>query len=441
MIIPRAVVGLIAVVASLLAGSMAMRSGGVGPMTASAPVPIVAEGKVGAEPVPAEAVQLMEAGRPWRAARVMAGFLASTNVPTAEAILFAARAEAGWGGWSEVREYLAGKPWLDELSGAEGWYWLGRALEESGDVPGASTAYERFLGAADGQGPSDLLDIAELRLGLLRLRGVQGVGGGDPLARVIARSPEIADWLRVLSTESLAATGDTARIRSITSGLPQEAGMRHRGRIALVRAYDAAGDREGEVRTALTLRGLGGTATQRAELSLMAGRAAIAIGDAGVARRELREAMTLAPASSWARESASQLAGMSGVTIADRLAIAEIDERHGNNARAAEGYRGWLAAVAGTAEQRQDVQLRLGRVLFNAGEFRESEAVLRPLLEARAAVAREALMLTGRSQYRRGERETAFATFQRLAARHAGSVEGSEALYTVADLRHDDGEV
>src|SRR5690606_9970822 len=95
----------------------------------------------------------------------------------------------------------------------------------------------------------------------------------------------------------------------------------------------------------------------------------------------------------------------------------------------------------GSAQDRQSVQLRLGRALFNAGEFTSSEATLRPLLGGTSALAREALMLTGRSEYRRGAVDQAFATFQRLAADHPGSVEGSEALYLVADLRHDDGDV
>jgi soluble lytic murein transglycosylase len=438
----RSILALIVIATGIAAGSLAMRRGGMESSPGAAPFVAAAEDSTiqtaaEAEP-PAEAVALLEAGRPWRAARVMAGYLRSTRVPSAEAILFAARAEAGWGGWKAARGYLEGKPWLDELDEGEGWYWLGRAREEDGELAGAVEAYDRFLTRAGGGRADSLTLSAELRLGLLRLRGGTD-GDEDPLRRVIDRAPFVADWLRVLSAEALAEAGDTAGVRSRLESLEAEDGIRHRARVALVRAFEAAGDGPGLIRTAVALREAGGTATQRAELSLIAGRAARAAGDDVAARREWLRAIGLAPGSSAARDAATLLLELPGLSVADRLAIADIDDRHGNRGRAAEGYRAWLSAGTGSADQREDVQLRLGRALFNAGLLAESETTLRPLLDGRPAVAREALYLTGRSQYRRGERQLSFSTFESVAARYPGSAEGSEALYLVADLTHDDG--
>src|SRR5690606_3847870 len=55
--------------------------------------------------------------------------------------------------------------------------------------------------------------------------------------------------------------------------------------------------------------------------------------------------------------------------------------------------------------------------------------------------AREAMLLTGRSEYRRDARTAAFRTFETLASRFPGTAEGSEGLFLIADLSHDDREM
>ncbi|HUE96825.1 MAG TPA: transglycosylase SLT domain-containing protein, partial [Longimicrobiaceae bacterium] len=186
--------------------------------------------------------------------------------------------------------------------------------------------------------------------------------------------------------------------------------------------------------------GAGGSQGERAELSFAAAELALALGDTAAARRELVANLS-ATATAGARQSATLLLQIGGLSADDRLAIAHVFERHGNAQRAAEGYRAWLASGAGTASRRQEVSLALGRALFNASSFGPAEEVLRPLHSAAAAVAREALLLTGRSQFRRGAQAQAFATLEELARRFPGSAEGAEGLYLVADLSHDDAEI
>src|SRR5690606_2029253 len=50
----------------------------------------------------------------------------------------------------------------------------------------------------------------------------------------------------------------------------------------------------------------------------------------------------------------------------------------------------------------------------------------------------DALYLIGRAEYRRGNDSRGRETFLRLARAHPGSRQGSEALFLVADLAHDD---
>lgn len=391
--------------------------------------------------VPAAVAAFLEEGRSWRAARALDDHLRGSGRRGApELVLLAARAEAEWGGWAAVLRYLDDQPWLDEAQGGEGWYWLARAREVGADDPGALGAYDRYLELQDDASGAPRARTATLRRALVLMRLGERERGVAALAPLREGETGLATWLDLLSAESFAEAGDTAAVRTAIEGLPVAAGVRHRGRMAAVRAYEAAGDRQGAVRTALAFRGSGGTATQQAELAAAAGRLLLEAQDLAGARRELRAAIDLAPGSGGARNAADLLFGVPGPTAAERLAIADVDARTGNVERAISGYRAWLGSGAGSPAERVDVQLRLGRALFAAGNDTGAEETLRPLHSGTPAVAREALFLTGRAQYRRGANAAAFSTFDQLARRFPGSTEGSEALYLVADLQHDGGD-
>jgi len=388
--------------------------------------------------VPREIGEYLDAGRWWRASRALAEYFRRTPNPSPEAIFLAARAEAGWGGWEQAVDYLAEQPWLDEVRQGEGWFWLARGLEETDRRDEALAAYERYLVTSRSREP-DRAAIAELRRALILLGEGEVEAGTALLNGVRERAPHAAYRIDVLAAEAMAESGDTAGVRRAIATLPAGS-LAHRGNLALVEAYEEAGDAAMAIRLGTAARAAGGSAAQQAALSLRLGELRIETGDAEGARAEFLVAVRTAPESIPAREAANQLAGLGGLTPADRLAIADVYRRHGNHPRAIDGYRAWLAeAGSGSAEERNGVRLRLGRSLYDAGDNRAAETELGELFGASPAIAREAMLYFGRAQNRRGDRAGAARTFEELAKRFPGSAEGAEGLFLVADLNHDLG--
>lgn len=428
------------VVASLILASVLMERSGMSAATVETSIVEISGDTVPLGAVPVEIAAYLEEGRAWRAARALRSFLAKNADASNEVKLLAARTEAESGSWRRAREALEGEPWLDEVWNAEGWYWLARAQEETGDDPGAVASYGRYLARQVPNATSERRAVAELRRGLVLLRLGKSEEGTEALRALRESAPALEEWVTVLAAESLVESGDTAVTAAVASA-PGGTALRHRARMADIRAREVADDPRSAIARAVTFRSAGASAAEQAAYAKEAGRIALEIDDLATARRELTAAIEIGPSTAAGRDAAGLLATLSDLTAAERLAIADIFERHGNAARAAEGFRAWLARLPASALDRAEVSLRLGRALFNAGDFTSAEGVLRPLHGSTAAIAPEALLLTGRSEYRRGARTAAFRTFETLASRFPGSVEGSEGLFLVADLSHDDMEL
>jgi soluble lytic murein transglycosylase len=386
--------------------------------------------------IPEDVAQLLRDDRHWSAARRLRQLLRDDSDP--ELIVVAAKAEAGWGGWGNVRDLLEGKDWLDRASRGDGWYLLGRAREEQGRWADAAAAYGRYLRARPDAGVEDgERAVAEVRHGLALIRAGQGPVGVGVLEHARGEAPAIDGWVAVLTAEASAERGDTARVRALGEAAGRASPLR--AQRALLRAHREARDLAGVRGLALAFRDAAGTVAARTEFGVTAARAALELGDVASARRELVAALGAAPGGSITSGGAAALLSIPGVTPGERLLAASAFERSGDRARAAAGFRAWLASNAGTADERNSVRLRLGRVLFAAGSYGEAEAALRPLASAPPAVASQAMFLIGRAQNRAGQSGAARATLLATADRFRGTPAAADALWLVADLSHDAG--
>src|SRR4051812_10241216 len=77
-----------------------------------------------------DAQDAIDHGHPWRATQIVAPLLRTPRTRTPAALIVAARAAAGWSGWSEVDRLLAKEPWIDDQFDGEGRELLARSAFE-----------------------------------------------------------------------------------------------------------------------------------------------------------------------------------------------------------------------------------------------------------------------------------------------------------------------
>lgn len=398
---------------------------------------------VEAEPpdVPPEALEALRQGRYWRASRILRGYLAAAPDPKPETILLAAQAEAGWGAWARVDSLLAGRDWLDRVSGGYGWNLLGRSrLELEQWVPG-SAALARYLDVAQDAGERER-GMAEVRRASALERAGDATGAAAAYDRAAALLPQLGDWIAVFAADALAAAGDTAGVRQRLSRadslLAQDWGWRIRYR-AHLKASDVAGAQRIAEAAAHAL----GQASARAEAWTLAGQARLQRGDTAGARDAYVRAIEAAPGASAAVDAARALGGLRNATPEDMLRVGRVYLRHGNLDRGISGLRAYLASGKGTAVQRAEIRLEVGNALFRAGRYRDAERWMLDLVAdaPNARIGAEAMLVAGRAQYRQGRADAGRATLLRTAERYPGQRAAAEAVYLVADLAHDDNDL
>src|SRR5262249_50057277 len=159
--------------------------------------------------------------------------------------------------------------------------------------------------------------------------------------------------------------------------------------------------------------------------------------DTASARRELRDAMADAPASGAAMEAARTLLALPRLAADDHLSAANVYDRNGNAARAADEYRAWLSSGGRAAPPPPGRGRRMGRALFAAGRYRETIEVLGGVGAAPPAVAAEASYVAARARYRTAGRTAAIQSFLATAQRFPGQPSSADALWQAADLTDD----
>ncbi|CAN5719717.1 transglycosylase SLT domain-containing protein [soil metagenome] len=384
--------------------------------------------------MPVQAAALLATDRPWRAARVMRSYLERVPDAPPEHRLLAARAEAGWGAWPEVRTLLEGTSGLDTREHGLGLYLLARARDEAGDGRGAIETYRSFLALSPPAGErEDERAAARLRLGLALIRAGE-VGAGRRELQESARQAGFAGmWLDLLQADALAARGDTAAVRQAVaqhdSGIPGLRAWRAR-----LEAARQAGDLAGARALANRARTWAGTEATRAEFLVTAGRFAVEMGDVAAGREAFRSAIQRGAASPHAR-AAAELLAQGSMTPDDHLAVARVNRAQGLHEESLDGYERFLAARTGTAAERADAHLEHANALFYAGRYADVGAALRPI-----AAQVSARMLHARAEAHRGDIDESVRIYLALASDYERSGTGTQALFLAASTRHDAGD-
>ncbi|MEX2178565.1 MAG: hypothetical protein WD801_07630, partial [Gemmatimonadaceae bacterium] len=158
--------------------------------------------------VRAAQVELAE-GRAWAATKHVAPALRTSERRTPEAVLVAARAAAGWRGWTMVNALLAYEPWLDSLFHGEGRELLARSALERGDGTTAREHAEAALAVRSDPG-SHAFRQALLARALDRLDARDSAAAG--YRRAAEGLPLPREWLLLRAAGNTADAAQRARL-------------------------------------------------------------------------------------------------------------------------------------------------------------------------------------------------------------------------------------
>lgn len=332
-----------------------------------------------------EAERALGEGRPWRATRVLSPLLAAPARRTPDALLLAARAAAGWSGWTTVLRLLAGERWLDAEAGGEGRAMQARAAVERGNPGAVGLALLAVNAASDSAARPRFVTLA---------RALDTAGQLDSAAAVFRRAAELlpgaGDWLLL---RAAGATADSAARAALYAGVTAPAAAA-RVRWTEARARGRTGDPAGAARIYDQL----GARFAAVRMRLLA--AATRIERAAV-RRELVDLLTPRLSAADARDAIGLLdETFAPLSDEEELAVARRAAATDDLARAARAFA--RAATPGGLEA-QD-RHTYGTVLARLGRHREAIAafdlVRDPAFRAAARYQRARSLLRGASRTR-----------------------------------------
>lgn len=381
-----------------------------------------------------EASASLEAGRPWAAWNRLRDYVGEGDDAPASVTLLAARAAAGWDGWSHVRRLLAGREWLAKAEGGEGLLLLARAEEARSGNAAAAALYRRYATVAEGERRG----VARARLGRVLREAGEPRAAADAFAAAAGDLPAAADWLRALQAESLAKAGDPAATSvSLPSGSAPALARRARAEASAWNRQDAPARAADALERAA--RALAGTdpalaaelANERADALVKAGREA-------EARDLLRRVALDTTASRAARTGAARRLGeLPGERTAEeelaRAAAYEAGEKPGLAAKALR------AAVSRGAADDGAARLRIARLLFEARDFAPARIWAERAAETAAepeALA-EAELIAARALVRSGKEDAGMAAIRAITERRAGTAAAGTAWFLRGDAASD----
>lgn len=400
-------------------------------LACAGPSPALAE-RVDADSLASDSVVLaatraLDEGRPWRATRILAPALDDSVRRTPEVVLVAARAAAGWGGWTQVDQLLSDAPWLDSLAGGEGRVLLTRsALRRDADSTALRNA-RRAVAAAEGK-------VARGERLVLLARALDRLDVMDSAAAAYSEAsellPEIGDWLRLRAAgvtvsvdrrAALYAALHTSVARERVASVEARARERSGDVAGAIAAWDSLGLPVRALRLRLGDSTTGTTATK---------------GDSAAVRKALVALVKSHSGSSTAREALALLDESFGrPSASEELLAARSAAVAGPAARAVDGYERAFEAGLGNSRDRfryATLLSRLGRDRAAAAQFAR--------VKSPASLAASAAYQHARSLLRAGEGSAARSALRKVIRDHRGDREAaSHALYLLADLATDEG--
>ena len=357
-------------------------------------------------------------GRAWGATRRLVTALRDSVRRTPEAILIAARAAAGWGGWDEVTRLLENEPWLASRFSGEGHELLARSALERNDSRAARTHAEAALQVASDQASRAVRTVLVARV----LDRMDIFDSAATLYRRAADAlPAARDWLLLRaagSTRDVKARErlyGSVKIPAATARVAHTEAQtleRFRANLAAAEAYEKLGDMPSAFRLRLA------TAENAAQ------RSATRAGLLGYIQRDARgddltRALEVLDAVFPRLDVTSEL-------IATRRAT-----EAGMHGRAASGYAGVPASALTDADV-----IAWARALIQVGRPTQGAARIAARRFGTAA-APEAAYVRALAFVRAGRTSQARTALQRVITAYPNTSHAADALYLFADLETD----
>ncbi|HEY8174829.1 MAG TPA: transglycosylase SLT domain-containing protein [Gemmatimonadaceae bacterium] len=369
--------------------------------------------------VRAAQIELAE-GRAWLATRKVAPVLRVPARRSPEAVLVAARAASGWGGWDEVQKLLASEPWLASRFSGEGLELLARSALERGDAAEARAHAEAALRVS--AEPS----ARALRLVLLA-RALDRLDVRDSAAATYWRAAEALPLAREWLVLRAAGATEEARARARMYATIRNPVARARvgyteaqtlERFKMLLAAAAAYDSVGDQPSAFRLR-LSATKDEAQRTQLRTGL--LEYIEKQAPGSDLEHAIEVLDSAY------SQLDTPSALLIARRAAAG------GLQARAVAGFSKVPAATLTDSDV-----IAWARALVATGKSGQAASLIASHTFD-AAAAPEAEYVRAHALLRAGQGLAARSALQRLIATRASTPQAADALYLLADLESDAG--
>jgi soluble lytic murein transglycosylase len=359
----------------------------------------------------------IDSGHPWRATQLMAPVLRDSRQRTPAALLVAARAAAGWDGWSEVEKLLAKESWLDAQFEGEGRELLTRsALQRGADTVARTRAVAALRDAK-------LETTRAVRLTLFA-RALERNNVFDSAAAAYVRAAEtlkpVRSWLYLRAAGSEVDSARRAALFANVTLAPAKPRTAWTEAQARERFSDALG-------AASRFAALGSTVQAlRLRLSVAPDTAT-----RNVVKNELLGVVRARPNTADARSAVDVLdRGFTSFAPAEELAIARGTSTY-TPARAVTGF-----ARAATLMTPAD-GMAYAQALARLGRSREALAQLQMVhgpLAGQAAYQRSRILLAS------GTRDATLAALRATVTRFpADTGAASAALFLLADLETDTG--